>query len=834
MATLTRRSMALAGTLLIAVLLSRGPAAGAEVPNPSSLMDELSFYVNFDKSADADVYRAAPFAMFGQSQKKPVLVPGRWGNALPAGIWPSYYQSYNFNAIEGSAAFWTKPEFDPAVPAPHIRMALMLAYSCLTLSIEKGKTDLEFYHRGTRNRAFPDDVRYDISKWKKGEWHHVAMTWSDKSGEKKLYIDGALVSEAKGQRFNSWSKPVNFATHRPNFIGNHYHTVYGQDWGGQFDELGFWQRPLASEEVRQLAAADPKSWLKKTERSWPWESLEVRLGYPMVDGDKSACFVEGEPVRVEVPVTNASDKARTERFRFLLTDYYGKEAGSLEKTVSLEPGKLTRIPVEMKTADRGYFRMTAQWLGADGKPLDSLDVAGLLVVAANITPTKDEEDSLLGAQLHDLGDERNLDMAAKIGLRWTRAALATEWKHVAVLDPDKPNVWDTPQIERNLRAMARLRALHILILGWFANGTISENHYQSEAQIAKNPDRWFKLFEEYVRKDVTTFGPYIRHWQFWCEASSGSWRSTLDRHLETAELCKRIVKELQPDGVFICPGGMNGLAGGYPASWGEQVRQGLVKGVSWASFHAGASEESIEKSTENYRKMLEGNGSGPMRLMIDEGYAPQGTTAYRDLRSREMPLPEYAIAPDPRSAVNGLMKDFIACQVLNVRPFIYYMINHPSKSQMAREPDLSCFSEPYVALEFNGFPRPIVMAFATVAHRFDGAKFVKRFDVNSAVVYLFERGGKPLAVAWANDRRGAFELGIPSDQLVLYNVMDNTVRVQGGPLKIALREEPVFIQGEGIAMEAMSTALAAATFKPSARTATGTAIQEYDATLDAQ
>ena len=44
-------------------------------------------------------------------------------------------------------------------------------------------------------------------------------------------------------------------------MGNQYHGVYGQDWGGEVDDLGFWQRLLSAEKVRQLATTDPKLWV---------------------------------------------------------------------------------------------------------------------------------------------------------------------------------------------------------------------------------------------------------------------------------------------------------------------------------------------------------------------------------------------------------------------------------------------------------------------------------------------------------------------------------------------------------------------------------------------
>lgn len=83
------------------------------------------------------------------------------------------------------------------------------------------------------------DIRGAITHWKKGEWHHVAVTWSD--GKGTLYLDGKAVRTKEIARMPE--KYDRFGA------GGLYPTSWRNPGHSEIDELKVYKRALTADEI---------------------------------------------------------------------------------------------------------------------------------------------------------------------------------------------------------------------------------------------------------------------------------------------------------------------------------------------------------------------------------------------------------------------------------------------------------------------------------------------------------------------------------------------------------------------------------------------------------
>jgi photosystem II stability/assembly factor-like uncharacterized protein len=86
--------------------------------------------------------------------------------------------------------------------------------------------------------------------WKKGQWHHLAIVWSNQYGM-SLYLDGGLVGRNKEYQKHFINLPDRF------YLGSHYSGLH--PFQGLIDEVRFFNRPLTDHDVQQLFKNDYRS-----------------------------------------------------------------------------------------------------------------------------------------------------------------------------------------------------------------------------------------------------------------------------------------------------------------------------------------------------------------------------------------------------------------------------------------------------------------------------------------------------------------------------------------------------------------------------------------------
>ncbi|MBI1762927.1 MAG: Ig-like domain-containing protein [Acidobacteria bacterium] len=171
------------------------------------------------------------------------FVPGIAGSAinLPVNNLLTYQSAGNINALEGTCAFWIKPNWSGNDNVD--RTALMWGFEG-GLVIQK---DANPNFRMIVNLLRPEGNGYgqyaSITNWQANQWHHVAYTWSSANRFVKAYLDGRLVSQG---RLNYPLPQISYPTFR---IGAN--TDNGAYLNAAIDELRISDIPRTDAEIAQ-------------------------------------------------------------------------------------------------------------------------------------------------------------------------------------------------------------------------------------------------------------------------------------------------------------------------------------------------------------------------------------------------------------------------------------------------------------------------------------------------------------------------------------------------------------------------------------------------------
>jgi Concanavalin A-like lectin/glucanases superfamily len=223
--------------LILACALATGRAIAAEEA-------KVLFKASFDYSAIPDEAEGAREATTSEGVK---LVPARNGKGLYIGQGERciYQREGNLLAESGTIHFWWSPGRDLVFKRkPDDDRTL------LRINNEKRRGIILYIDNGTQPKCIllgDKDVYLDPEKhmsWKKGEWHHFALTWGN--GNAALYIDGELAS---GKKLGS--KPAVGKTILLGFRKSGSKSIECAD--GTFDDLVIMDKPLSAEQVAAIA-----------------------------------------------------------------------------------------------------------------------------------------------------------------------------------------------------------------------------------------------------------------------------------------------------------------------------------------------------------------------------------------------------------------------------------------------------------------------------------------------------------------------------------------------------------------------------------------------------
>lgn len=186
----------------------------------------------------------------------------------------SYTPVPALNSPAGAVSFWIKPEWDGKENVRRIFYSADSGSHRIIIFRLPKIPHITFYY-GKLNGQGVTSLPVDISKWKKGEWHHMVMTWDKNSMH--VFVDGKKSVLPMKAVFMEPFKKV----------------MIGENWGDQsgqtvIDELAVYNTKLSDADAGALYNAMSRQLMKKQSKA----PLTVKLSSstPAADGKVS----EGE------------------------------------------------------------------------------------------------------------------------------------------------------------------------------------------------------------------------------------------------------------------------------------------------------------------------------------------------------------------------------------------------------------------------------------------------------------------------------------------------------------------------------------------------------------
>ena len=256
--------------------LKRIPAPKQALPKTSTAEDNVAPKLVFHLPLNGD---ARPKIAAGSA--KPVLMkglsyePGLFGQAcrFTRGSRLRFAEAGNLRKERGTISLWFRPEFSGRETQRENGGEIWRTLFSEGPLPEKriGSNQLWLWLFGARMRFDVADrndqyASTGISSWNAREWHHLAVTWNNKSG-RTLYLDGAVLSAGSDRRKPFLSMAWDTARFDYFQIGS---DERGREADGLIEELKIYDGPLPAKQIKQEYA-----------RVYPITLTALHVHYPL-------------------------------------------------------------------------------------------------------------------------------------------------------------------------------------------------------------------------------------------------------------------------------------------------------------------------------------------------------------------------------------------------------------------------------------------------------------------------------------------------------------------------------------------------------------------------
>ena len=177
--------------------------------------------------------------------------PGKWKSAitLAAGGTLGYPRAGSLNFNEGTVEMWVAPLAAGGDPRYSAREHALFYYASPngdSLKVAQSASGI-LYGGGTVGGQWESAYGGGASSsaWQKGEWHHLAFTFSASGNSMRFYVDGVLTADTNERHYT----PPGLGGDRF-FLGG---TSGGTEAAYLFDEVRVWSRPMSAQEIKANA-----------------------------------------------------------------------------------------------------------------------------------------------------------------------------------------------------------------------------------------------------------------------------------------------------------------------------------------------------------------------------------------------------------------------------------------------------------------------------------------------------------------------------------------------------------------------------------------------------
>ncbi len=378
-----------------------------------------------------------------------------------------------------------------------------------------------------------------------------------------------------------------------------------------------------------------------------------------------------------------------------------------------------------------------------------------------------------------------------MGARWVRLHDFGDFCHWRVVEPEKGTfVWRDAEIDdlrdRGFMILANLGHPPV----WAGRPHPKE---QDRGSWTSSPPRDAAEWENYVFKTVEHYRDRIRHWEVWNEPCwQGFFSGTPEEYAELLKIAYRAIKRADPNAVVI-----GGCFSSHAPEWTRRVlEQDGLSFMDALSYHvywsppvtepaAPGELTHIEQEVEHFNEFMREYGK-PKPIYMTEGglrCPPFASWLPKEGFSLGAAFGSKAGVNLPLTGLDascGLVRGMVQMLSAGVTNVCYYYTG----GERGAMPWFSTMANGYyVLMDYDGRPKPTMMAYSALEQQLDGATAFGVRRRNGLTVHLFSKGTGSVAVVWS-DRRRTFSI----DDAVVLDLMGNemaTPMLQTG--------EPVYI-----------------------------------------
>ena len=445
-------------------------------------------------------------------------------------------------------------------------------------------------------------------------------------------------------------------------------------------------------------------------------------------------FAPGMPPAVVVAAVSCASQPTNAAWRVVVTgrDFNQREIFRHEMTVGTFSNGFGSAPLILPFGLAGHVVVAAELEGTGSRDETALAVVQPLVARP---PARM---SLFGGTIRCRREL--LDGAARLGVRWVRMPLATQWLAV---EP-QPDQWQW--LDEAFRAAWR-RGLEVL--GSLDASACWENGSQDRGS---RPEEW----DAYVQQTVNHYRNVIHAWEVWNEPDRPGLLAGADSGEQLRNYAK-LLRRTHAAAKATDPACL--IVGGALSQWAmapKLLQCGVLDSMDALSFHlppacgpdALATDPPVEKMVSAIRVAMRASG-GEKPVWITSGGLGNAASGYR----------EQVVAGKlltPREAAALIVRQHVLAMASGAERFFCGL----ASPWNAPEEDPACGF-----FEYDGSPTAAAVAYYVANGLLDGATFVAERTLGAgARAFEFQRAGDNgrVLVAWALPEEGV-EIQLPPE-----------------------------------------------------------------------
>lgn len=501
---------------------------------------------------------------------------------------------------------------------------------------------------------------------------------------------------------------------------------------------------------------------------------------------RGGIFYNNQAINGQINIYNAGTSTQSGLLKYEIYDYLNTKVKEGSMNINSIASKAYQsYSIDLGTGKNGAFRIVYWIEGINGSDKE-------LVYSVVPQPAVSGPDIQSYIGIHAHHDDFQMDLLKKLGIKWTRVLSPGTYFRWNIAEPTEGNfVWYDREVSSAVNnGITILGTIHGAPT-YGSGGTALISRYGPTWAMDSNGLPNLTKWENYVRRIVDHYKPYVKYWEVWNEPNQQKTSFPLFSETFYADLLKRtanVIKSVDPSAKIVAMGGTDaGYMQNVYAILEAQEAGWVAKNIEIFSAHAypgGHSASSYTNIINGLKIPVWNTEAGAWDLGFYQGdyasFLPWGVSANISERFSKGMLtkPEDLVKNFVESIGNGMTKYF------------YYDSRIFSS--------LDSFDTHPTIFEYDGTLRPKGVAYAVSASFIDKATSLGNLKLNNSVsAYLFDKSGTPTLVIWSNDKLNRqLRTTLNSGQYTVYDLMGNVKSTPSGIIEFG--RTPIYVVGRSV------------------------------------